>query len=114
MIQFGPAAIVPEHGMGCSKAGLARGHDCSAMLPKLWNRAALKHLDSNSSARQRWPETCYARRQHQTVMTCRYAHKRIATLFTVVQATAAARVIDWPQRQNSNPEYRNRLHINGR
>jgi hypothetical protein len=31
-------------------------------------------------------------------MTCRYAHKRIATLFTAVQAPVAARVIEWPQK----------------
>ena len=32
-------------------------------------------------------------------MTCRYAHKRVALLFTVVQAAPAIRVIDWPQKE---------------
>ena len=30
-------------------------------------------------------------------MTCRYAHKRVAVLFTVFQETPAARVLEWPQ-----------------
>ena len=52
----------------------------------------------------RWPETCYA--VAETNMTCRYAHKRIATLFTVVQATPAARVIEWPIKGVSTAEQR--------
>jgi len=37
-------------------------------------------------------------------MTCRYGHKRVALLFTLVQATAAARVIDWPQKLSSHAD----------
>jgi len=47
-------------------------------------------------------------------MTCRYAHKRIATLFTLVQATVAARVIHWPQKQSTIPDYRNRTNFSGK
>jgi hypothetical protein len=36
-------------------------------------------------------------------MTCRYAHKRIAVLFTMVQSVPAARVIDWPQKTAPGP-----------
>jgi hypothetical protein len=35
----------------------------------------------------------------RTTMTCRYAHKRVALLFTVVQAAPTIRVIDWPQKE---------------
>jgi hypothetical protein len=34
-------------------------------------------------------------------MTCRYAHKRVALLFTAVQVTPAVRVIDWPQKASN-------------
>lgn len=45
---------------------------------------------------QMWQEKwCTLATKHP--MTCRYAHRRIATLFTLVQAVPAARVIDWPQ-----------------
>jgi hypothetical protein len=47
-------------------------------------------------------------------MTCRYAHKRVATLFTLVQATPAARVIDWPQKLNNGSEQRARTGLNGK
>jgi len=47
-------------------------------------------------------------------MTCRYAHKRVATLFTLVQATPTARVIDWPQKLNNLSEQRVRSGLNGR
>ncbi len=42
-------------------------------------------------------------------MTCRYAHKRVALLFTAVQSTTAARVINWPQKLTSTTEHRNRV-----
>jgi len=42
-------------------------------------------------------------------MTCRYGHKRVALLFTLVQATAAARVIEWPKKLILNGEQRNRV-----
>jgi hypothetical protein len=41
-------------------------------------------------------------------MTCRYAHKRVALLFTAVQITPAARVIDWPQKASFHPDQRAR------
>ena len=41
-------------------------------------------------------------------MTCRYAHKRVALLFTVIQTMPAARVIDWPQKANSLTDARTR------
>jgi hypothetical protein len=47
-------------------------------------------------------------------MTCRYAHKRIATLFTLVQTMPSARVIDWPQKLNSAAELRARSGLNGK
>lgn len=37
-------------------------------------------------------------------MTCRYGHKRVALLFTMVQATPVARVIEWPQKPSVNGE----------
>jgi hypothetical protein len=42
-------------------------------------------------------------------MTCRYGHKRVALLFTLVQATTAARVIDWPQKLTSHSEQKARV-----
>ena len=42
-------------------------------------------------------------------MTCRYAHKRVALLFTVVQTTPAARVIEWPQKVSGSAEHRARI-----
>jgi hypothetical protein len=47
-------------------------------------------------------------------MTCRYAHKRIATLFTMVQATPAVRVIDWPTRTSSTIDQRGRAGLSGK
>lgn len=47
-------------------------------------------------------------------MTCRYAHKRIATLFTVVQATPAARVIDWPIKTSHAIDQRGRASVTGK
>jgi hypothetical protein len=47
-------------------------------------------------------------------MTCRYAHKRVATLFTLVQAMPAARVIDWPQKSIHAAELRLRSVLNGK
>jgi len=38
-------------------------------------------------------------------MTCRYAHKRVALLFTAIQAPVSARVIEWPHK-SSNAELR--------
>ena len=45
-------------------------------------------------------------------MTCRYAHKRVALLFTVVQAAPTIRVIDWPQKEVMTIDHRPR-HENG-
>ena len=42
-------------------------------------------------------------------MTCRYAHKRVAMLFTAVQNPPTARVIDWPQKASNSAEHRARL-----
>jgi hypothetical protein len=42
-------------------------------------------------------------------MTCRYGHKRVALLFTLVQATAAARVIEWPQKLTATAEQKGRV-----
>ena len=43
-------------------------------------------------------------------MTYRYGHKRVALLFTMVQATAAAaRVIEWPQKLTLNTEQKGRV-----
>ena len=54
-----------------------------------------------------WPEICYSIRRNQTkTMTCRYAHKRVALLFTLVQATPAVRVIDWPQKPATTQDFR--------
>ena len=39
-------------------------------------------------------------------MTCRYAHKRVALLFTAVQAIPAAQVIHWPQKVGHSAEHR--------
>jgi hypothetical protein len=47
-------------------------------------------------------------------MTCRYAHKRVATLFTLIQAMPAARVIDWPQKSINSSESRARTSLNGK
>jgi len=47
-------------------------------------------------------------------MTCRYAHKRIATLFTAVQYPAAARVIEWPQKLHHPVELRVRPVVTGK
>ncbi len=46
------------------------------------------------------------------IMTCRYAHKRVAQLFIAAQPTVAAgRVIDWPQKMNSTSEQRPRVSV---
>jgi hypothetical protein len=46
-------------------------------------------------------------------MTCRYAHKRVALLFTAVQTTPVARVIDWPQKASNSAEHRARVMAAG-
>jgi hypothetical protein len=46
------------------------------------------------------------------LMTCRYAHKRVALLFTAVLTAPAIRVIDWPQKQPAALDQRNRRAIN--
>jgi hypothetical protein len=52
-----------------------------------------------------WRENCL-RKTNQNTMTCKYAHRRVSTLFTMVQATPAARVIDWPQPSQSDRRIR--------
>lgn len=50
-------------------------------------------------------------------MTCRYAHKRVALLFTAVQTAPTARVIDWPSRSrgtSNSAEHRARLMAGGK
>jgi hypothetical protein len=47
-------------------------------------------------------------------MTCRYAHRRIVTLFTMVQITPAARVIDWPTKVHGAIAQRGRTGISGK
>jgi hypothetical protein len=47
-------------------------------------------------------------------MTCRYAHKRIATLFSAVQAPVAARIIEWPQKLHASLDQRGRAAANGK
>jgi hypothetical protein len=47
-------------------------------------------------------------------MTCRYAHKRLATLLTAVQTPVAARVIEWPQKMHHPVEQRGRLVVIGK
>jgi hypothetical protein len=42
-------------------------------------------------------------------MTYRYGHKRVALLFTLVQATAPAQVIEWPQKLILNAEPKGRV-----
>jgi hypothetical protein len=39
-------------------------------------------------------------------MTCRYAHKRVALLFNVVQSAPTIRVIEWPQKEAATFESR--------
>ncbi|HWN97539.1 MAG TPA: hypothetical protein VNT99_21095 [Methylomirabilota bacterium] len=46
-------------------------------------------------------------------MTCRYGHKRVALLFTAVQATASASVISWPQKLAGSSEQRPRVSPTG-
>ena len=41
-------------------------------------------------------------------MISRFAHKRLATLLTVVQSQAPARVIEWPQKVHRPEEARER------
>lgn len=54
-----------------------------------------------------WPGICDALMRTKNNMTCRYAHRRVLTLFTVVQqATPAARVIDWPKHSPSDKRLR--------
>ena len=50
-------------------------------------------------------------------MTCRYAHKRVALLFTAVQTAPVAQVIDWPSHgRGTSPsaEQRARLMAGGK
>ena len=44
-------------------------------------------------------------------MTCRYAHKRIALLFTVIHETPAARVIEWPQASQGHTAERRQRQV---
>jgi hypothetical protein len=59
------------------------------------------------------PEVVTCLHENQ-VMTCRYAHKRVALLFTAVQTPVTARVIEWPQKLNSTAEARPRALTSGK
>lgn len=105
--------IVSFHGSMCSQEGLTPGRagrnnrfrtGSSPFIP--WPIRKLKNsrgiFDQSSLD---GPELVTQSNQNRP-MTCRYAHRRVALLFTAMEGTSAARVINWPQKSNSHAEAR--------